>query len=83
MEFDPRGWNGDASGVTIDIKDEYGNVQIQVKGNFNQTLEATNLQTGETWVVFQSPENIYPSNHKMQFGFNNFTLQLNQISQNL
>lgn len=60
------------------IKDCSGIAKYKVVGKFTEKLEAINLETDERWTIFEAPT--LPPNAKQMFGFNYYTLQLNDLT---
>jgi hypothetical protein len=63
------------------ITDTSGKKRIKLFGKFTTKLEAIDLQTEETWTVFEAPE--YPQNSDQMYNMNYWTLQLNLLSEKL
>ena len=63
------------------ITDASGKKRIKLFGKFTTKLEAMDLQTQETWTVFEAPE--YPQNSDQMYNMNYWTLQLNLLSAKL
>ena len=50
-------------------------------GKYSGEIKALNLETGQSWTVFEAPE--LPDNAKMMHNMNFFSLQLNLLSPQL
>ena len=83
MDFIVRGYisNYYTNRVESVIKDQDGVEKYRLDGYYTSELIATNLETEESWVMFKAPE--FPEGNKDWFYMNEFSLQLNQLSDEL
>ena len=84
VSYKSRGWSKQNScSVVAEIKDASGEVKILLKGQYTGKIIATDLQTQESWTLFEAPSDIFPENYKKQYCMNNFALQLNLLPEKL
>ena len=63
------------------IKNSQGVEKYKLTGKYTGRIEATNLHTGQSWVVFEAPA--LPENGALMHNMNFFSLQLNLLSAEL
>ena len=82
LEFKTRGWTSKNKDiVTGDVKDVKGKVRYKLEGKYTEKIELINCETKETEVVWTAPSK--PENHHLMYGFNNYALQLNLLTDSL
>lgn len=82
--FKVRGWSTKTSELnTVEavIKNKYGEEKYKISGKYTEKLTALDLETGKSWTVFTAPQK--PQNYLKMFGYNNYALQLNLLSDSL
>ena len=84
IKFHPRAWTSNWYTNRIDamIKDAEGKEKIQIEGWYSSEITATNLESGEKWIVFKAP----PAGVEDLFnncGMNAWALKLNQVTDDL
>lgn len=63
------------------VKDGDGKPCYEIKGKYTEKLVAKNLESGESWTIFEAPEK--PNDWKKMFFFSQNALQLNMLSDTL
>lgn len=84
VTFKARGWTKsekDANAVHAVIKDAMGKECYSIEGKYTEKLIATDLLSGEQWVLFSAPKK--PDDHARMFQMSLFALQLNVLSDDL
>lgn len=84
VNFKTRGWTKSAKDenfVQVVVKNGMGKACYSIEGKYTEKLIATDLQSGEQWVLFNAPQK--PEDHARMYNMNLFALQLNVLSDDL
>lgn len=84
VNFKTRGWTKsekDTNFVRVVVKNGMGKECYTIEGKYTEKLVATDLQSGEQWVLFNAPEK--PKDHARMYNMNLFALQLNVLPDEL
>ena len=82
ISFKRKGWSDSTLGIVEGfVKDRNGKKVYEIKGKWFERIQATNLETNETILLWEAFPR--PNNYEFYYYFCRFTMQLNYLPENL